>query len=571
MTIAHCKEALGKLLQDQTLRVIALSGDWGTGKTHLWRDIKDTSGDARIKQATKVSLFGVRSIADLKMRFIEEYLQSNGGAAKTIKAVKHYMPGLRAIGKMLSSRFSALDEALLVLAPTVFSKRLLVLDDIERRHRDLNIDEVLGFIDDCAWSRGCTVLLILNSDQLTERDVWETFREKVIDYELRLDTSPEEAFDIALRLQPSRHAARMKPACVICGITNIRVLSKIVRAVNRILEGHQSLSDQTATRMIPSIVLLSAVYYRGMKDTPDIDFVLNFGSTDVRAMREASARQRRREQLTEEDKASARWTTLLTRLDIRGVDEFEPLVVDFLKSGLLDSTNVKAIVDRYTSEELATAAQNNAEKLVQHFIWHPDLSNDELLAEARGLLPEVQLLAPGMVTVLHDVVSQIPEGGGELAVAMVEACVQKLHREAPTIPHHYERLIGALHPTIMDEYDNLAKQSVAKRSLSDVTKSIIEKSGWGDEETAVLRGASAADFASAIRNSTGEDLRLFLVKNIEFYINREQYRTHFGSAMDNFLTACKDLAAKNDRHATVVGGAFARAKISSLLQDDTPA
>ena len=68
MTIEYCKRALEKLLQDQSLGVIALSGEWGTGKTHLWREIKLGSSDPRIKQATKASLFGVRSIVDLKMR-----------------------------------------------------------------------------------------------------------------------------------------------------------------------------------------------------------------------------------------------------------------------------------------------------------------------------------------------------------------------------------------------------------------------------------------------------------------------------------------------------------------------
>lgn len=570
MTIAHCKDALQKLLQDNSLRVIALSGDWGTGKTHLWKETKSASNDPRVQQAAKVSLFGVRTIGELKMRLIEEYLQNNGGAAKAIKTVKDYIPAVQVIAKAFSSRFSALDEALLLLAPKVFSKRLLVLDDIERRHRDLNIDEVLGFIDDCAWSRDCTVLLILNSDQLNERDTWESFREKVIDYEIHLDTSPEEAFDIALGLQPTSHAARIKPACITCGITNIRVLSKIIRAVNRIVAGHPSLTEQTAGRMIPSIVLLSAIHYRGIKDAPSMDFVLKFGSADLRLLREAAARQRRREAPTPEDEARAKWTTLLTRLNIRSVDEFEPLVVDFLKSGLLDSTDVKAIVERYTSEERATTIQNQAETLVQCYLWHPELSEDNLLAEARALLPDIHLLAPGMVTVLHGVLSEIA-GGAQIAAAMIEACIQQLRRDAPLIPPRYEMLIDALHPAIKEEYQNLARQSLTGRSLPDVIKTIVEKSGWGDEENTALKAATPADFEAAIRTLTGQDLKLFLIKNIEWYVNRAQYAQHFGSAMDNFVVACRGLSAGNDRLAFVIRGAFARANLSAALDGDARA
>jgi hypothetical protein len=465
---------------------------------------------------------------------------------------------------MLSSRFSALDEALLVLAPTVFSNRLLVLDDIERRHRDLNIDEVLGFIDDCAWSRGCTVLLILNSDRLNERDVWETFREKVIDYEIRLDTSPEEAFDIAIGIHPSHYASRVRRACATCRITNIRVLSKIIGAVNRILEGHNSLTDETADRMIPSIVLLTAIYYRGMKDAPPLDFVLGLGSADVSAIREAAARQKRKEQPTEEDRMRAKWMTLLTRLNILGVDDFEPLVVDFLRSGLLDDGDIKAVVQRYTSEEQSTSARKKAEALVQHYLWHPELSDSNLLSEATSILPEVPLIAPGIVTLMHAVLSEIA-GGSELAEAMIELCVQQLRREAPEVPLRFETVMDGLHPRIKQEYEALAKQGVAKRSLPGVIKSIVESSGWGEEENTVLRASTSGDFEAAIRSLTGDDLKLFLLKNIEIYMNRGQYQQHFGSAMDNFVAACKSLATNNDRLAFVIRGAFTRANLSAAL------
>ncbi len=46
-------------------------------------------------------------------------------------------------------------------------------------------------------------VLVLNSDQLDKRDVWEKLHEKVIDQELKLQTTPEDAFDIAAGLTSS--------------------------------------------------------------------------------------------------------------------------------------------------------------------------------------------------------------------------------------------------------------------------------------------------------------------------------------------------------------------------------
>jgi hypothetical protein len=257
---------------------------------------------------------------------------------------------------------------------------------------------------------------------------------------------------------------------------------------------------------------------------------------------------------------------LLTRLNILGVDDFEPLVVDFLKSGLLDDGDIKAVVQRYTSDEQATSARNSAETLVRHYLWHPELSESDLLSEAKAILPEVPVLAPGTVTLLHQVLSEI-KGASELAEAMIDACIEQLRREAPEYPLRFETVMDGLHPRIRQEYEALAKRSLAKRSLPSVIQSIVEKSGWGEEENAVMRSASPGDFESAIRGLTGEDLKLFLLKNIEIYLSRAQYQQHFGSAMDNFLTACKALASKNDRLAYVIRSAFGRSNLGSVLAD----
>jgi hypothetical protein len=42
--------------------------------------------------------------------------------------------------------------------------------------------------------------------------------------------------------------------------------------------------------------------------------------------------------------------------------------------------------------------------------------------------------------------------------------------------------MDGLHPRIKQEYEALAKQGVAKRSLPGVIKSIVESSGWGGGE-----------------------------------------------------------------------------------------
>lgn len=77
----------------------------------------------------------------------------------------------------------------------------------------------------------------------------------MIDQEIKLSTSPEEAFSIAIKLWPSRYEAALKRACIACALTNIRVVGKVIKAANQIL-ANKDLAHAIQARCVPSIVLV---------------------------------------------------------------------------------------------------------------------------------------------------------------------------------------------------------------------------------------------------------------------------------------------------------------------------
>ena len=88
MSLKNTKEQLILLLSNTDNNVIALSGKWGTGKTHLWNEVKDKSGDEKVKKALYVSLFGQSSIDQIKRKLIETAIpgvDSHGGTFDTFK------------------------------------------------------------------------------------------------------------------------------------------------------------------------------------------------------------------------------------------------------------------------------------------------------------------------------------------------------------------------------------------------------------------------------------------------------------------------------------------------------
>ena len=59
-----------RLLADPDSRVIALSGKWGTGKSHLWHEVQAASSDEAVKGALYVSLFGLSDTDQLKKKLL---------------------------------------------------------------------------------------------------------------------------------------------------------------------------------------------------------------------------------------------------------------------------------------------------------------------------------------------------------------------------------------------------------------------------------------------------------------------------------------------------------------------
>ncbi|MEY9524199.1 hypothetical protein ABIF70_005340 [Bradyrhizobium japonicum] len=188
MSLQETKDHLIQLLADPDNKVIALSGKWGTGKSHLWREVQAASADETTKGALYVSLFGLSDIDQLKRKLIESVVPVAESHPGLWDGAKRAMNSGIKVLESFHKGFGAISDLSLLLAPAMLRDKMIVIDDIERKHEKLSVDEVLGFIDQYSQQYGSRFVLILNSDQLAQRPVWDTLREKVIDQEIRLLT-----------------------------------------------------------------------------------------------------------------------------------------------------------------------------------------------------------------------------------------------------------------------------------------------------------------------------------------------------------------------------------------------
>ena len=88
MSMLKAKGNLQELLVDHEVKVMALSGKWGTGKSHMWKSIRKDSTDSELQEALYVSLFGVATLAELKLKLAQSAMpmvKRNGPSAAAVK------------------------------------------------------------------------------------------------------------------------------------------------------------------------------------------------------------------------------------------------------------------------------------------------------------------------------------------------------------------------------------------------------------------------------------------------------------------------------------------------------
>lgn len=572
MTRESAKSELVSLVSDESIKVIALSGPWGTGKTHLWNEIRTESQASAIKSSLYVSLFGVRDINQLKLKVVQSALPIGGDSPTLSEGLsKAYRTGLDVL-KKVHPAFGAVDELALVAVPTALAGRFVVIDDIERKNATLSVDEILGFVDEYTQRFGTRILLILNSSRFegdSEQALWETFREKVVDEEFRYCPSPVEAFEIAVPEGSCAYRDVVRRACEACELTNIRIVRKVVRLVDRLLGTHKDLPPAIQSRTIPSIVLLAAVHHKAIADGPDFEFVAKFNRGGEAWVRRYLADADPDSKDDSDDKAPAAWTLLMSKLGIESSDEFEELVIAYLKEGKRDDTEISKLVDGYRADQEKLESVANAHAFVDHFHWHHDLSDAALLEEASALVPQARHLDAYFVTGLHNLISEL-SGGQSVADRLVEAWLNEFRARISDAELGEDVFHRPLLPQIKDAFDTARASRIDRGSLTEVVASLVAKPGWGRREEEVMKRATAREFEDSMQSLKGNDFKLFMLKNLDILEHRATYEPHFGEASQRFLEACRSVVSTNanPRLARVVRQLFAESKVARALEPE---
>ena len=178
------------VLASNTDYAIMIDGEWGAGKTWYWDNVltqqikaiptKDNTEDKlSMYKVAKISLFGVSSVDDLRIKIFEE--------TSTFFANKYVKTGAKFTGMIVNkvagifnvSETSAKDVSDLLSEFSVnLDHYVLCFDDLERIKTELLID-LLGYINTLVEHDKVKVVFICNENELKDVD-YHKYKEKIV-------------------------------------------------------------------------------------------------------------------------------------------------------------------------------------------------------------------------------------------------------------------------------------------------------------------------------------------------------------------------------------------------------
>ena len=531
MSIKIAEEQIKKLLADKENKVIAVMGKWGTGKTYFWKRLKgDKSASDNIKNSLYVSLFGIKDLKQLKFKILQSAFPKGMQDSRFFEAIRT----ARGFLKTIHNGFAVMDDLALLAVGDCVNGKVIVLDDIERKHEDLDIVEVLGFIDGAVYQHKAQFVLIFNNEKLHDVEKFKTYYEKIIDNEIHYQPASGEIFEITKELIVHENFHNFIEAAIEeCEIVNIRIIKKIIKIINILFKNHANIEQNILRKLIRSTILMSAVKYKGIECAPEFEDIFQ------RKRKFSFLKQEFKKEVSDEKKEDEKWTALKSTFGITEFGEYEALLFNYLSSGAMDENHLLEIINEHLLNVEKLQAQYAASEFRQQLFWNHHLSNEQLVEKARNFINTSHFLDKSTVSIIYKDICKL-EGGHEVAEKILDNFCENFEYRYDDFD--FETMVGnEVNPRIIQIPEKKKIDYFSNINIFEILYSIQRTSGWGEKEKFVINSTKVEDFERIIVNVEYKEFKFLMLKMLDMYKHISIYREHFGEGIDNFILACRNV------------------------------
>lgn len=182
MEAGRIKEIVSEL-DKLSYRCIMFDGEWGVGKTYAIDEVLDEQ-----KNCCKISMFGLQNSQQIYHEVIcrlTRWKQLPNILNKADKIFDYVSKVSDKAGTVKEILYNFIDEKeyFATLSRVFRSWHYIVIDDLERKSNSINLEELMGVVEELKKCSYIKVIILVNKKQMSEdeNDILQRYEEKVVD------------------------------------------------------------------------------------------------------------------------------------------------------------------------------------------------------------------------------------------------------------------------------------------------------------------------------------------------------------------------------------------------------
>ncbi|WP_340121175.1 hypothetical protein [Methylobacter svalbardensis] len=499
MSIEVIKSQIDNFLSNEIPEVMAIKGSWGIGKTYSWNKfLLEAKENNRItlKKYSYVSLFGINSLDAFKYAIFEQIVDRNLiGTEANIETFRNNIVGAStALGKKGLDFFKSRSttHAIESFAFLSLSNTIICIDDLERKGKSLDIQDVLGLVSLLKEQKQCKVVLLLNDGE-EGLEAYIKYREKVVDFELEFLPTAEESAKIAFDgTELNEYAAEILEECTIkLNIKNIRILKKIERLVKLIIPYLKEYEQEITHQGVHSLTLFSWCYFcHNTDEAPSLDVLINLTNFSFEKSFEADGDEHKK------------WKSIIHDYGYRETDEFDLLLSTSVRTGYFIEGEVKAKAAKKNKEIVASKSEGSF-----HNAWDlyhesfDDNQNQVITTLYKSFKKNVKNISPGNLDGTVCLFRELGENGKAEEIIDFYIDARNVEIELFNPDSHF---FGIKDSSMSQKFNATYHSSVL---CEETTKQVLErlsgKNGWNQKDEIILSNTTVDQYYEIFKSTKG--------------------------------------------------------------------
>lgn len=191
-------EIVGKYTQSDGLpyKTILFDGAWGIGKSYAINEALNEKDNVCM-----ISMFGLKDASQIYHEVLFQFALQNNAAGRFVERSKNILEGLAVVSDKADKAKDILQsvvkerEIFQLLSKEFEEPHIIVIDDLERISNDINLEEVLGIVEELRKCNYVKIILVAFLEELNKnkenKEIFNKYNEKVIDRIYHITERPQ--------------------------------------------------------------------------------------------------------------------------------------------------------------------------------------------------------------------------------------------------------------------------------------------------------------------------------------------------------------------------------------------